>query len=145
MYDPQMVQPMRDEVTRLGFKEVLTPEAVDATLKQEGTTLVFINSVCGCSAGGARPALHLASKHKNLPDRLATAFAGNDVEAVKQARSYFTGYAPSSPQIALIKDGEIAFMLERWQIEGRHPFEIAQSLTAAFDQFCTKNDAVETA
>lgn len=136
MYDPVLVQPMRDEVIRLGFQEARTAEEVDAAFKQPGTTLCFINSVCGCSAGGARPALALALKHSVLPDRLLTSFAGNDVEAVKQARSYFIGYAPSSPSIALIKDGEIAWMLERWQIEGRHPIEIANSIKEAFDRYC---------
>lgn len=136
MYDPALVQPMREEVTRLGYQELKTVEEVDSTLKAEGTALVFVNSVCGCSAGGARPALALASKHQNQPDRLTTVFAGNDVEATKQARSYFTGIAPSSPSIGLLKDGELVWMLERWQIEGRHPMELANALTEAFDKHC---------
>lgn len=136
MYDPMLVQPMREEVTRLGYQEVKTPEEVDAALKAPGTAFVFINSVCGCSAGGARPALALASKHETQPDRLTTAFAGNDAAATKQARSYFTGFAPSSPSMALIKDGELVWMLERWQIEGRHPIEIANAIKEAFDQHC---------
>jgi putative YphP/YqiW family bacilliredoxin len=137
MYDPMLVQPMREEVTRLGFQELRTAEEVDQTFRQQGTTLVFINSVCGCSAGGARPALALAGQHDVQPDRKATAFAGNDVEAVKQARSYFVGFAPSSPSMAIIKDGELVWMLERWQIEGRHPIELANSLKEAFNQHCS--------
>jgi putative YphP/YqiW family bacilliredoxin len=140
MYDPVAIQPMRDEVTRLGVSEVRTPEAVDAAVKAEGTTLVFINSVCGCAAGGARPGLALALRHKTLPDRVVTAFAGNDVEAVKEARSLFLGYAPSSPQFGMFKDGELVFMLERWQIEGRHPMEIATQLAQAFEEHCVKQE-----
>jgi putative YphP/YqiW family bacilliredoxin len=141
MYDPVAVQPMRDEVTRLGVTELRTAEAVENAFKSEGTTLVFINSVCGCAAGGARPALSVALKHAVLPDHLTTAFAGNDVEAVKTARAHFSGYAPSSPQFALMKDGEVIWMLERWQIEGRHPLEIAATLTNAFDTYCAKTVA----
>ncbi len=137
MYDPILVQPMRDEVTRLGFKELTTSTAVDEAVKQDGTTLVFVNSVCGCAAGGARPALQLATKHNVVPDHLTTAFAGNDVEAVARVRGYFSGYAPSSPQFAMLKDGEVIWMMERWQIEGRSPWEVAAQLTAAFDKYCT--------
>ena len=136
MYDPNIVQPMRDEVTRLGFKEVRTPQEVDEAVKAEGTTLVFINSVCGCAAGSARPALALATKHSTTPDRMVTAFAGNDVEAVNRARSYFTGFAPSSPAFGLLRDGELVWMLERWQVEGRGPWDISTALTNAFDQYC---------
>lgn len=136
MYDPNLVQPMRDEVTQLGVKEVRTAADVDEAVKQPGTTLIFINSVCGCAAGGARPGLALATKHETLPDRMVTAFAGNDPEAVKQARGYFTGFAPSSPAFGMLRDGELVWMLERWQIEGRNPWEIANQLTAAFDKFC---------
>ncbi len=139
MYDPNIVQPMRDEVTALGVKEVRTAQEVDAAVKAEGTTLVFINSVCGCAAGGARPALALATKHATKPDRMVTAFAGNDVEAVSRARSYFTGVAPSSPAFGLLRDGELVWMLERWQIEGRGPWDIAAMLTNAFDQFTAAN------
>jgi putative YphP/YqiW family bacilliredoxin len=142
MYDPVMVQPMRDEVTRLGVKELRTAADVDAAMKEQGTALIFVNSVCGCAAGGARPALALATKHQVKPDNLYTVFAGNDVEAVKQARSYFIGFAPSSPQFGLLKDGELVWMLERWQIEGRNPWEIATALTDAFEKYCTKKDAV---
>ena len=137
MYDPNVVQPMRDEVTRLGVKEVRTAQEVDEAVKQEGTTLVFINSVCGCAAGGARPAISHAVKHSVQPDRFVTAFAGNDPEAVQRARSYFTGFAPSSPAFGLLRDGELIWMLERWQIEGRGPQEIAGLLTSAFDKHCS--------
>jgi putative YphP/YqiW family bacilliredoxin len=136
MYDPNIVQPMRDEVTRLGVKEVRTASEVDAAIAQEGTTLVFINSVCGCAAGGARPAVALAVKHAVQPDRFVTAFAGNDPEAVQRARQHFTGFAPSSPAFGLLRDGELVWMLERWQIEGRGPWDIAAMLTSAFDQYC---------
>jgi putative YphP/YqiW family bacilliredoxin len=136
MYDPVAVQPMRDEVVRLGFKEARTPEEVDLAVKQPGTTLIFINSVCGCAAGAARPALAHATKHTTLPDRMITAFAGNDVESTRQARSYFVGFAPSSPSFGLLKDGELVWMLERWQIEGHNAWEIANQLTAAFDEHC---------
>jgi putative YphP/YqiW family bacilliredoxin len=133
MYDPVMVQPMRDEVIRLGMKEMRTAEEVDKELAAPGTAFVFINSVCGCAAGGARPALKLALLHDKKPDRLTTAFAGNDVEAVAKARSYFTGFPPSSPQFAIIKDGKLAWIMERWQIEGRAPESIAAELVKVFD------------
>ncbi len=133
MYDPMMVQPMRDEVTRLGMKEMRTAEEVDKELAASGTAFVFINSVCGCAAGGARPALKLALAHEKKPDRITTAFAGNDVEAVAKARSYFTGFPPSSPQFAIIKDGKLAWIMERWQIEGRAPEAIAAELVKVFD------------
>ena len=142
MYDPAFIQPMRDEVTRLGAKEVLTPASVDEAVKAPGTTLVFINSMCGCAAGGARPGLAVSLTNKNVPDRVVTAFAGNDVEAVKHARSLFLGYAPSSPQFGMFKDGELVFMLERWQIEGRHPLDIAKTLAAAYNEYCAKTESV---
>ena len=133
MYDPVMVQPMRDEVTRIGMTEMRTAEEVDTQLNAPGTAFVFINSVCGCAAGGARPALKLALQHAKKPDRITTAFAGNDVEAVARARSFFTGFPPSSPQFAIIKDGKLAWMMERWQIEGRAPEAIAAELVKVFD------------
>lgn len=136
MYDPNIVQPMREEVTSAGVQEVRTAEAVDAAIKQPGTTLVFINSVCGCAAGSARPGLSMATKHETKPDRMVTAFAGNDVEAVSRARGYFTGFAPSSPSFGLLRDGELVWMLERWQIEGHGPWDIAAMLTSAFDEHC---------
>lgn len=137
MYDPEMVRPMREELTRLGFEELRTPAEVDAALvEQKAPTLVVVNSVCGCSARNARPAAALAIQHERRPSRLLTVFAGQDADATARARSYFTGYQPSSPQIALFKDGRLVFMLERRNIEGRNARDIAADLTAAFDQFC---------
>jgi bacilliredoxin len=137
LYDPQLVGPMREELTRLGFRELRTPEAVDAALPGDrGTALVVVNSVCGCAAGRARPAAALALQHPRRPDRLLTVFAGQDAAATARARSSFTGYPPSSPQMALFKDGRLVFMLERKNIENRSAPDIAADLTAAFDRFC---------
>jgi putative YphP/YqiW family bacilliredoxin len=128
---------MREELTRLGVKEMRTVEEVDATLKEaRGTTLVVVNSVCGCSARNARPAVAAALQHTKRPDTLTTVFAGQDLEATQRARSYFTGYQPSSPQIALFRDGQLVYMLERSQIEGRNADVIASDLVAAFDEHC---------
>lgn len=136
MYDPVMVQPMREEVTRLGVKELKTPAEVDSAVKNPGTTLVFVNSVCGCAAAGARPGLTLALRHANRPKQLTTVFAGMEREAVARAREYFKPYQPSSPQIALLKDGKLVHMLQRHDIEGRDPQTIAAALTKAFDEHC---------
>jgi putative YphP/YqiW family bacilliredoxin len=137
MYDERFVTPMRQELTRLGVEEMRTPAEVDAKLKDAaGTTLVVVNSVCGCAARNARPAVASALQHGVKPDQITTVFAGQDAEAAARARSYFTGYAPSSPQIGLLKDGQIVFMLERFQIEGRSADEIAKDLVGAFDQYC---------
>ena len=138
MYDPDLVRPMRQELTSLGFRELRTPEEVDAALTQQAapTTMVVVNSVCGCAAGRARPATRLALQHGTRPTRLLTVFAGQDAEATARARSYFTGYPPSSPQIALFKGGALVFMLERRNIEGRSAEDIATDLTTAFDRFC---------
>jgi putative YphP/YqiW family bacilliredoxin len=137
MYDERMVAPMRQELTRLGIEELRTPGEVDAKIKDApGTTLVVVNSVCGCAARNARPAVAEALRHATRPDQLTTVFAGQDTEATQRARSYFTGYAPSSPQIALLKDGRLVYMLERHQIEGRSAGEIAQDLVRAFDKHC---------
>jgi putative YphP/YqiW family bacilliredoxin len=137
MYDPEMVRPMREELTRIGFAELRTPADVDAALAAEREpTLVVVNSVCGCAARNARPAAALAIQHARRPARLLTVFAGQDADATARARSYFTGYQPSSPQIALFKDGQLVFMLERRNIEGRNARDIAADLTAAFEQFC---------
>jgi putative YphP/YqiW family bacilliredoxin len=136
-YDPALVQPMRDELTRLGARELSTTEEVDRALGPgSGTVLVVVNSVCGCAAQNARPAVALAIEHAVRPDDMVTVFAGQDVEATARARSYFAGYRASSPSIAVLQDGEVAFMLERHQIEGRSAEAIAADLTAAFDQFC---------
>ncbi len=137
MYDERLVAPMRAELTRLGVEEMRTADAVDAKLKDaDGTTLVVVNSVCGCAARNARPAVAKALEHGPKPDNITTVFAGQDVDAVQRARSYFIGYPPSSPQIALLKDGQPVFMLERHQIEGRSADEIARDLTGAFDRYC---------
>lgn len=137
MYDERLVMPMREELTRLGVEEMRTAAEVDAKLKDsQGTTLVVVNSVCGCAARNARPAVAQAIQHTHKPDTLTTVFAGQDVDAVQRARSYFTGYPPSSPQIGLLKDGKLVFMLERHQIEGRSAGEIAQDLVGAFDRYC---------
>lgn len=137
MYDERLVAPMRAELTRLGIEELRTADAVDARLANaRGTTLVVVNSVCGCAARNARPAVARALSHPKKPGVATTVFAGQDVDAVQRARSYFTGYAPSSPQIALFSDGKLVHMLERHDIEGRSADEIADDLTGAFDRYC---------
>ena len=137
MYDERLVTPMRQELTRLGVKELRTPDEVDHELENaKGTALVVVNSVCGCSARMARPAVAIALQNPIKPDRVTTVFAGQDAEATERARSYFTGYPPSSPQIGLLKDGQLVFMLERWQIEGRPADEIAHDLVNAFNRYC---------
>jgi putative YphP/YqiW family bacilliredoxin len=138
MYPEEMVRPMREELTRIGFEEMRTPREVNALLAHtKGTALVVVNSICGCAAGKARPGVALALSHSVRPEILATVFAGQDREATAQARGYFTGYEPSSPSIALLRDGKVVFMLERRQIEGRMAEQIAADLTGAFDRFCT--------
>ena len=137
MYDERYVTPMRQELTQLGVEEMRTPEEVDAKLKEsKGTTLVVVNSICGCAARNARPAVAKALQHTVKPDSLTTVFAGQDITATQRARSYFTGYPPSSPQIGLLKEGKLVFMLERHQIEGRTSGEIAEDLVGAFDRYC---------
>ena len=138
MYDERLVTPMREDLTRLGVKEMRTPEEVDKQITEEkGTTLVVVNSVCGCSARMARPAVRMALQQASAkPEHLTTVFAGQDREATDRARSYFTGYPPSSPSIGLLRDGQLVFMLERWQIEGRHAEEIAHDLVNAFNRYC---------
>jgi putative YphP/YqiW family bacilliredoxin len=139
LYDPYAIQPMREELIKVGVRELRTPEDVNAALANfKGTTLLVVNSVCGCAAGGARPAVMMALQHKLIPDQLTTVFAGQDREATDRARGYLKGFPPSSPSIALLKDGQVAAMLERHQIEGRSPAEIAGMLTEAFDRFCTR-------
>lgn len=137
MYPAEIVTPMKEELTEQGFIEMVSPDEVDAQLKKEGTTMVVINSVCGCSAGTARPgalmAVHNASKK---PDYLATSFAGFDVDAVRKLREHLLPYPPSSPAIALFKDGQLVHFIERHMIEGRSAQMIAHNLIAAFDQYC---------
>jgi putative YphP/YqiW family bacilliredoxin len=136
MYDERLVTPMRQELIRLGVQELRTPDEVDRAMQEKGTMLVVVNSVCGCSARNARPAVSIALQNPIKPEHLTTVFAGQDAEATSRARGYFTGYAPSSPQIGLLKDGKLVFMLERWQIEGRPAEEIAHDLVNAFNKYC---------
>ena len=137
MYPEEMVRPMREELTRVGFREMKTAEEVDQVLgSARGTTLVVVNSICGCAAGKARPGVILALRNPARPELLTTVFAGQDSDATERARSYFAGYRPSSPSVALLRDGKPVFMLERHQIEGRMPEQIAADLAQAFDSFC---------
>ncbi len=136
-YSELLIKPMREDLTRLGIKETRRPEEVDEAIQNtKGTLMVVVNSVCGCAAGKARPGVALALQHKVLPDNIITVFAGADIEATERARSYFKGYPPSSPSIALLRKGELVYMLERKDIEGREAAEIAKLLTDAFDKFC---------
>lgn len=143
-YDPRFIQPMRDELTREGFAEILTPADADRAVAQQGTTLVVINSMCGCAAGKARPGVLMALTHKHKPDHLSTVFAGMELDATDKVRGHIHGYPPSSPSIALFKNGELVFMMERREIEGRGPEPIASDLTAAFDKYCAAGAAVST-
>lgn len=137
MYPEMLVAPMRAELTNIGFTELKTVDEVVNTLENaEGTTLVVVNSVCGCAAGAARPGVALATKHDKLPANLVTVFAGMEKEATDKARSYMLPYPPSSPSIALFKDGELVHMIERHHIEGRSAQMIADNLKAAFDEYC---------
>ncbi len=136
-YMMDMIQPMRDDLTKLGIKELRTPEEVEAELPNaKGTSLVVINSVCGCAAGQCRPGVAEALQHDALPDHTFTVFAGQDKEATAKAREYFLPYPPSSPSIALLKDGELVHFIERHQIENRSASDIAADLTDAFDRYC---------
>ena len=142
MYDEMIVAPMREELTRLGVQETRTAADVDKVLgDKKGTVLLVVNSVCGCAAGNARPAVAMALENSNLPDKMITVFAGNDRDATQRAREYLVGYRPSSPAIALFRDGQVVKMWERWQIEGRQAYDLAAELTAAFDQYCAKSVA----
>ena len=139
-YNPEVVRPMRDELVRLGAEELLSATDVDAALTDaSGTALLVINSVCGCAAGNARPAVAIATGHEVQPEKLLTVFAGQDLEATERAREYMVGYRPSSPSIALFRDGEHVFMLERHEIESRDATEIADDLTAAYDRYCASD------
>lgn len=138
MIPEEFARGMREELTRVGFRELRTPGEVDELLgKEKRTTLVVVNSVCGCAAGKARPAIARAVANKMRPEILATVFAGQDPEATAQARKYFTGYPPSSPSIALMRDGKLAFMMQRRDIEDSDPLTIASALVRAFNEFCT--------
>ncbi len=137
MYNPAFIKPMREELTKIGVKELLTPEEVDQFISNSsGSQLIFVNSMCGCAAGGARPGLAMALENEKKPAAIATVFAGQDADATQKARSYFHGYQPSSPSAALLKDGKVVFMLERTDIEGYSAAEIADKLKTAFNQYC---------
>ena len=135
-YPEPFVAPMRAELTRLGIKELRTPDDVDAAVRSKGTVMIVVNSVCGCAAGKARPGIAIALQHGKRPDVAATVFAGADIEATERAREYFAPYPPSSPSISLLQDGELVFMMERRDIENRDAAAIAARLTAAFDEHC---------
>ncbi|RMF35842.1 MAG: BrxA/BrxB family bacilliredoxin [Chlorobiota bacterium] len=145
-YDPLFVAPMRDELVRLGFEELRTPDDVDRALARPGTTLLVINSVCGCAAGSARPAVALSLHHTTRPDHLVTVFAGMDVEATQHVRErYLVGQPPSSPSMALFSDGKLVAMIHRHQIEGHYPEAIAAMLIEAYDRHCQQRDVVAEA
>ena len=136
MYPPELVAPMKSDLTEDGMNELITAEDVDNALKQEGTTLVVLNSVCGCAAGSMRPGVKLALQHSKLPNHKTTAFAGVDKDAVDRARKFMLPYPPSSPSIALFKDGRLMHMIERHHIEGRTAEMISDNLKLAFDEYC---------
>jgi putative YphP/YqiW family bacilliredoxin len=136
MYPEPFIAPMRAELTRLGVKELRTPEQVDEAVQSKGTVMIVVNSVCGCAAGKARPGIALALQHARRPDLATTVFAGGDVEATDRAREYFAPYPPSSPSIGLMQDGKLVFIMERRDIENRDAASIAARLTAAFDEHC---------
>ena len=136
-YSPLLVKPMREELSSIGFEELMTAEAVDDFLSQrDGTAFVVVNSVCGCAAGGARPAVHLALQQEVKPDHIGTVFAGQDLEATAQARAHMPQIPPSSPSMALFKEGELVFFVPRHRIEGREAATIAEDLVAAFKEHC---------
>ncbi len=136
-YPESFIGPMREELTRLGVQELKTASDVDAFVgEKDKTVMVVVNSMCGCAAGKARPGIAMALKHEARPDRVGTVFAGGDLEATDRARGYFTGYPPSSPSIAILRDGELLYMLERRQIENQSAEAIARNLTDAFDRLC---------
>lgn len=136
MYPEAIVKPMKAELTTVGFEELTTPDAVDRAISSKGTVLVMVNSVCGCAAGAARPGVKMAVHNAKHPEKLTTVFAGVDVEATAQARKHFLPYPPSSPSIALFKDGKLVHFIERHHIEGRPAEMIAENLRTAFEQFC---------
>lgn len=136
-YPELLLRPMREELTRLGVEELRSAADVERVFQEPGTTLVVVNSVCGCAARNARPAVAMALRHPTLPDRSTTVFAGQDVDATARARSHFHGYPPSSPSFALLKDGEVVYLMPRHEIEGRDADEIAEDLTRAFDRYCS--------
>ena len=138
MYPELMVLPMREELTRLGVEELRSAAEVEQALAKPGTTMVVVNSICGCAAGRMRPAVRLALQHAVRPDQAVTVFAGQDRDATERAREYFEGYPPSSPSVGLLRDGKLVYMMQRSDIETREAEDIAADLTAAFDKFCAK-------
>lgn len=138
MYPEIMLIPMREELTKAGIDEARTPDAVDAAVKQPGTTMVVVNSICGCAAGKMRPGVRLALKNSVVPDHSITVFAGQDREATERARSYFEGNPPTSPAIAILRDGKLAYLMQRFVIENSTPQAIAQELSRAFNELCAK-------
>jgi putative YphP/YqiW family bacilliredoxin len=141
MYPEMMLTPMRQELTAAGIKEVRTAEAVDAAIAQPGTTLLVVNSICGCAAGKMRPGVRLALENKTLPDQAVTVFAGQDREATERARSYFDGHPPTSPAVAILRDGKLVYLMQRSAIESASAPMIAQELARAFNELCTKTTA----
>jgi len=139
VYPQEIVIPCREELTEIGVEELKTPEEVEAVLsRQKGTVMLVVNSVCGCAAGSARPGVRLALQHSIVPDRVATVFAGVDAEATARARTYMEGFPPSSPSVAIFKNGDLVYLMERHMIEGRGPEDIARELKGAFDRHCSK-------
>lgn len=141
MYPEIMLIPMREELTRAGVEEARTAEAVDAAVQQPGTVMVVVNSVCGCAAGKMRPGVRLALRNSVVPDRAVTVFAGQDREATERARSYFEGNPPTSPAIAILRDGKLVYLMQRFVIENNAPQAIAEELSRAFNEFCAKQPA----
>ncbi|HTW47622.1 MAG TPA: BrxA/BrxB family bacilliredoxin [Acidobacteriaceae bacterium] len=141
MYPEIMLIPMREELTRAGIEEARTSDAVDAAVAKPGTTMVVVNSVCGCAAGKMRPGVRLALRNPVVPDRSITVFAGQDREATERARGYFEGNPPTSPAIAIMRDGKLVYLMQRFVIENSTPQAIAQELTRAFDELCAKQPA----
>lgn len=140
-YPEIMIHGMRQELAKLGIEETKTPEQVkEAVENTKGTLMVVVNSVCGCAAGGVRPGIAMALQNDSVPDKAITVFAGADIDATDVARDYFTGYAPSSPSIGILKDGQLVKMFERRDLEGRHPMQIASALVDAFNEVCTKSE-----
>lgn len=136
MYPEYMVSPMREDLTSAGFEQLRTPEEVENAIKTEGTVFLVVNSVCGCAAANARPAAKIAAKHSKKPTKLVTVFAGMEKDAVDKARAFMLPYPPSSPSMALFKDGKLVHVIERHHIEGRHADVIADNLIGAFEQYC---------
>ena len=136
-YPEMMIAPMREDLRRIGFQELKTAGEVDQALgAEQRTTLLVVNSMCGCAAGAARPGIGMSLAHASKPEVLVTVFAGQDLEATERAREYIVGYPPSSPSIALFRGGELVWFMERHQIQGRFPHQIAQDLKRAYDEFC---------